>query len=100
MPKVTHSPDDKARAVLQNLQDGVSVSEICRQMNIQPAVFYQWRKTFLESASSVFANSDRKVQKAHEREVAGYKEAIQRKDHVIAELLEEYTALKKSLGEI
>ena len=100
MPKITHSPEVKANAVLRHLQDGVPVSEICRQLNIQPTVFYQWRKVFLESACSVFANSDRKQQKAHEREISGYKEALQRKDHVIAELLEEYTALKKNFGEI
>lgn len=98
MPKITHSPEEKAKAVVMNLQDGVPVSEICKQFHIQPTVFYQWRKMLLESASFIFAGADRKLQKAYEHAISNYQETIRRKDHVIAELLEEHTALKKKLG--
>jgi transposase-like protein len=100
MPKIRHAPDVKARAVIRNLQDNVEVSTICGELSIHPTVFYQWRKQFLDSAAMVFKKSDTAETRKTQRQIADFERRIQKKDMVIAELLEEYTALKKRMGRV
>ena len=98
MPKVRHSAEEKARAVIRNLQDQVEVSAICTELSIHPTVFYQWRKQFLDSAAVVFSRTDKAGERQIKRQIAELEQKIQKKDSVIAELLEEYTRLKKKNG--
>ena len=98
MPKIRHAPEVKARAVIRNLQDNVEVSIICVELSIHPTVFYQWRKQFLDSAAIVFKRSDMAESRDAQRQIADFERRIQKKDMVIAELLEEFTVLKKKNG--
>ncbi len=98
MPKLRHSAEVKARAIIRNLQDHVEVSVICAELSIHPTVFYQWRKQFLESAALVFSITDKAQARQTKRLIAELEHRIQKKDSVIAELMEEYTNLKKKNG--
>ena len=49
----------KAQAVLEAISGVKSSAEICRQHNIKPQLLSQWKRHFLEHASSLFESSQR-----------------------------------------
>ena len=98
MPKVRFTPAEKAKAVMRHLQDGVAISTICSEMSIHPNLFYIWLKQFFAGAASVFENKGKSELRQHEKKIAALEKRLKDKDSVIAELLEEYTALKKTSG--
>jgi transposase len=94
---------EKVIALKRHLVEGQPVSAICDELRIQPSHFYTWQKQFFEQGEAIFANGDRRSAK-RARDAAGARIAaleakLQRKDEVLAELMEEHVALKKSLGE-
>jgi transposase len=76
------------------------VSKVCEEAGIAPTQFYRWQKDYYEKGSSAFESSigRRRNDSLHEEQVRRLKEKLQRKDEVLSELMEEYVALKKSLG--
>ena len=98
MPKVRFTPDEKAKAVMRHLQDGIAISTICGELSIHPNLFYIWQKQLFAGAAPVFENKGKAEQRQHEKKVAELEKRLRDKDSVIAELLEEYTALKKTSG--
>ena len=56
------------------------------------------RSSLFSGAASVFENKGKSEQRQHEKKVAELEKRLRDKDSVIAELLEEYTALKKTSG--
>ena len=98
MPKVRFTSEEKAKAVMRHLQDGVKISEICSELSIHPNLFYIWQKQLFAGAASVFDGRDKTEQRRHERKIAELEKRLKDKDSVIAELLEEYTAFKKTFG--
>ena len=78
------------------------VSEICDRLNLQPTVFHRWMKEFFENGAAAFEpqGGSKKHQDKQERRIEKLEEKLRKKDEVMAELLEEYVIVKKSLGEI
>lgn len=93
----------KVAALKRHLVDGQPVSDICDELGMQPSQFYTWQKTFFEHGEAAFANGDRKsspgARDEAARRIAALEAKLRRKDEVLAELMEEHVALKKSLGE-
>jgi transposase-like protein len=91
----TFTSAERIQIVLEGMQDGASVSEVCRRHQISPTLFYRWQKLLVENADRVFVKRDRngleQQQAAHEAETA-------RLNAVIAELTAENLALKKTPG--
>lgn len=87
----------------EHLIDKVPVSEICEKHGVQPTLFYTWQKKLFEEGAAVFeqprARSPRQ-QAAERRRIDALEAKIRNKDEVLAELMSEHIALKKSLGEI
>ena len=83
---------EKVHVLRRHLVDKVQVSDLCEEYGIQPTVFYRWQKQFFENGAAAFERKSPK-KKNHE-------EKMRKKDEVLAELMEERVALKKSLGEI
>lgn len=98
MPKIRFTAEEKAKAILRHFQDGIPISTICAELSIHPNVFYSWQKQFFSEAHLAFDHTGKTVQRQHERKVAELERRLKDKDTVIAELLEEYTTLKKTLG--
>lgn len=86
----------------EHLVEKVPISEVCDKHGLQPTVFYGWQKKLFEEGAAVFeqprARSGR--QAAAEQRIAFLEAKLRNKDEVMAELLSEHVALKKSLGEI
>lgn len=100
MPKVRFTPEEKAKAVMRHLQDGIEISTICSDLSIHPNLFYIWQKQLFAGAASVFENKNKgkTEQSLLKKQVVELENRIKAKDSVIAELLEEFTALKKKNG--
>ncbi len=93
------TPQEKVSILRRHLVDKVQVSTVCEEAGIQPSLFYQWQKQFFENGAAAFQPSARpKIDQAQQR-ISWLEQKLRRKDEVLAELMEEHVALKKSLGE-
>ena len=97
------SGPEKLAILREHLIDRVPVSEVCDKHGLNPTLFYQWQKRLFEEGAVVFeqprAKSNR--QKAAEaRRIEALEAKVQEKNEVLAELMGEHVALKKTLGAI
>lgn len=96
-----YTPQEKVAILRRYLIDKEPVSDICDKYQLQPTVFYRWMKQFFEDGSRVFENHGQDKKQDHQRRrIAHLEEKLKNKNEVLAELMEEHVALKKSLGEI
>ncbi|MGH7663427.1 MAG: transposase [Gemmatimonadaceae bacterium] len=98
------TPDEKATILRRHLSDKVPVSDLCDEYRIQPSLFYVWQKQAMDNLGAAFQDGrsrhGRERAAASERErIAALEARLLRKDGVIAQVSEEYLALKKKLGE-
>ena len=91
--------DAKVKLLRRHLVEKVPVSQICDEAGIQPTQFYRWQQTFFENGTAAFERQSKPETSAREQRIEFLESKIQRKDSVLAELMEEHVALKKSLGE-
>ena len=93
-----YNAKEKVTIIRKHLLEGVPVSDVCEEYGIQPSVFYRWQKTFFEQGSIVFERRQDNQVSRQQREIEALKEKLQKKDEVLAEVMEEYVTLKKSNG--
>lgn len=100
-PRRQFTTEQKVAILRRHFVDKVPVSQLCEEFKLQPSVFYYWQKQAFENLASALQptaiTSSR--EKDLERENEALKAKLAKKDHVIAEISEEYVALKKELGE-
>jgi len=96
------SAEQKAAILKQHLLEKTPVSEVCERHQIAVSLFYLWQKELFENAHLALGKNGRRDQRAEDakqRRIEALEAKLQRKDGVIAELLEDHVQLKKSLGE-
>jgi len=101
---------EKMAILREHLIEKVPISEVCEKHGLQPTVFYGWQKRLFEEGAAVFESSPGRAaqagaaasrkQSAAARRIEALEAKIRHKDEVLAELMGEHVALKKSLGEI
>jgi transposase-like protein len=95
------SPQQKVAIVKRHLVDGVPISELCDEHQIQPTQFYLWQKQLFENGATAF---ERKTKASGptpaERQVEALRAKLLTKNEVIAELMEENVLLKKLDGQL
>lgn len=94
---------EKMAILREHLIDKVPVSEICEKHGVHPTLFYHWQKKLFEEGAMVFEQPRVKSsrQKAVEtRRIDALEAKVQEKNEVLAELMGEHVALKKTLGVI
>jgi transposase len=96
-----YTAEQKAAILREHLIDRVSVADLCDRHALQPTQFYRWQKEMMENLVGLFERRGRGESKATalEEEVARLRAKLAHKDAVIAEITEEYVAVKKTLGE-
>ena len=97
-----HFADPQKVAILKrHLIDKVPVSDLCDELDLHPNQVYDWLKKFFENGHLAFENGrkSKSEEDAKDRKIEQLEAKIQRKDSVLAELMEEHTLLKKELGE-
>ena len=94
-----YTPEEKVIIIKKHLVENIPVSDICDQHGLHPAVFYRWQKQFFENAASAFKPKKANKSTKLEKKIAALEEKRTKKNEVVAELLKDHVALKKSLGE-
>ena len=96
-----YSGAEKMAILREHLIERVPISEVCQKHGLQPTVFYTWQKRLFEGGAAVFENGQpgRRKADASALKIEALQAKLVRKDEVLAELMEEHVALKKSLGE-
>jgi len=94
-----YTPAEIVAILRRHLLKQVSISELCDKHGLQPTVFYRWQKEFFENGTAAFQPKGRPNHSA-EQESTTLRKKIQTKDEVLAELMAEHVALKKTLGEL
>ena len=92
--------DEKVAILRRHLLDQEPISKLCDDLGLRPTVFYRWQKEFFENGAAAFQSKARSNHQAEQERIQYLEKKLQRKDEVLAELMEEHVALKKSLGEL
>ena len=95
-----YAAEEKVAILRRHLVEQVPVSELCDKLGLQPTVFYRWQKEFFENGAAAFQKKGRPDHSAEHERIAYLEKKIQTKDEVLAELMAEHVALKKTLGEL
>ena len=92
---------EKVAILKRHLLDKVPISNLCDELQLYPNQVYAWLKEFFENGQAAFDNGrkGKAVEDAKDRKIEQLEAKLQRKNEVLAELMEEHTTLKKTLGE-
>ena len=98
------TPEQKVSVVRRHLLEKVPVSDLCDELGIHPTQYYNWQKLLFENGTLAFERRTNQANKRRQEDAATKKIAqletkLQKKNEVVAELLEEHVQLKKELGE-
>lgn len=95
------TPQEKVAALKRHLLENVPISNLCDELGIAPNRFYCWQRELFENGHVAFDNGrkSKAVEAAKDRKVEQLEAKLQRKNEVLAELMEEHVQLKKELGE-
>ena len=99
------SPQEKVAVLKRHLVENVPVSTICDELGIAPTLFYRWQKELFENCHVVFEDG-RKTRKARaaddakDARIQQLEAKLQKKNEVMAELMEALTEEKKRNGEL
>src|SRR5208337_512738 len=97
-----YTAEEKVAILRRHLLDRVPVSDLCEELGLRPTVFYRWQKEFFENGAAAFQAQERPHRQVEEKQkrIEFLEKKVQTKDEVLAELMAEHIALKKSLGEL
>ena len=95
-----YTPEEKVTILRRHLLEKERISKLCDELGLQPTVFYRWQKEFFENGAVAFEQQSRTNHSADQERIAYLEKKIQTKDEVLAELMAEYVAVKRTLGEL
>ena len=96
------SPQEKVAIIKRHLLENTPISTLCDEFHLSPTLFYQWQRQLFENAHLAFENGRKSkvLDNAKDQKIEHLEAKVQRKNEVLAELMEEHTQLKKELGEL
>ena len=62
------------------LVDGVPVSDLCDEYQLQPTLFYNWQKQFFENGAAAFQKSGRKAKDVQAERIAALERKLAKKN--------------------
>jgi transposase-like protein len=95
-----YTAEEKVAILRRHLLEKEPISKLCDEWGLQPTVFYRWQKEFFENGAAAFQTRVRTNHQAEQERIEYLEKKIQVKDEVLAELMAEHVALKKSHGEL
>jgi transposase-like protein len=84
----------KVQVLREHLENQVPVGKVCEQHNINPNLFYLWKKELFAGALETF--SKKQNGKTDEVKLNRLEEKLKDKDSLISEIVEDNLRLKKS----
>ena len=91
---------EKVAILKRHLVGKEEVSAICEELKIHPNQFYDWQKQFFENGVKAFEAEEKREDVKLRAENERLQARLKRKDEILAELMDDHLALKKSLGEV
>ena len=95
-----YTPEEKVIILKRHLVEGVAVSDLCDEYQLQPKVFYAWQKQFFENGAAAFTKEENSSKRKEQQRIQQLEEKLRKKHEVLSELMEEHIKLKKELGEL
>jgi transposase len=95
-----YTAEEKVAILRRHLLEQAPISSLCEESGLQPTVFYRWQKEFFENGAAAFQMKARAAHQPQQERIEYLEKKIQTKNEVLAELMAEHVALKKSVGEI
>jgi len=99
-PRKNYTPVEKVAILRRHLIDHVPVSDLCDEHQLSVTLFYAWQKQFFENGPAAFERKGKAPHGHLQQTIAALRDKLQRKNEVVAELMEEHIKLKKELGEL
>ncbi len=96
----SYTAEEKVAVLRRHLLEKEPISKLCDELGLQPTQFYRWQKELFENGAAAFERRGRSNHPAEQERIAYLEKKLQTKDEVLAELMGEHVALKKSLGEL
>ncbi len=93
------SAEQKAQILREHFVDRVSVSDLCDRHRLQPTLFYRWQKEALENLPALFVSRREPESRRLREKVERLEAKLAHKDEVIAEIMGDFVAAKKKIGE-
>jgi transposase-like protein len=98
------TPEQKLSIVRRHLLEKVPISDLCDEFEIHATQYYNWQKQLFENGTLAFERrtnqaNKRRQEGAAAKKIAQLEAKLQKKNEVVAELLEEHVQLKKEIGE-
>jgi transposase len=95
------TPPEKIAALKRHLLENVPVSTLCDELGIAPTLFYRWQKELFENGHTLFENgrAAKALDNAKDEKIQKLEAKLQKKNEVMAELMEALTEEKKRNGE-
>ena len=94
-PRKNYTPVEKVAILRRHLIDRVPVSDLCDEYQLSPTLFYLWQKQFFENGPTAFERTNAAPEGHLQPTIAALRDKLQRKNEVVAELMEEHIKLKK-----
>ena len=88
-----YSAEEKIRIVIEGLQGGMSVAELCREEGIAQSLYYKWSKEFLEAGKQRLAGNTKS--QTDSEELAELRKEMEQLKYLVAELSLKNRVLKK-----
>ena len=98
-PRKNYSAEEKLSILKRHLVEGVPVSDLCDELQLNPNVFYGWQKQLFENGAAALQRSGKPRVDPRDRHIEQLEVKLTQKNEVLAELMQEHVALKKALGE-
>ena len=95
-----YTAEEKVAILRRHLLEKEPISDLCEEQGLHPTMFYRWQKEFFENGAAAFQQKARPNHQAEQERIEYLEKKVQTKDEVLAELMAEHVALKKSLGEL
>ena len=95
-----YTAEEKVAILRRHFLEKIPISDLCEEHGLHPTMFYRWQKDFFENGAAAWQQKNRPNHQAEQERIEYLEKKIQRKDEVLAELMAEHVALKKSLGEL
>lgn len=97
----------KADVVRRHLKDGVPVSQLAQELDVQPSQIHQWINAALSQIEKAFEKpgkkpkrTAKKLEQLKDKKIYQLQQQLANRNEVIAELMEENVKAKKLNGDL
>jgi transposase len=94
--KKLHTAEFKAKVMREHLEGGVALSDLAEKYQVHINSLYLGKKQLFENVADVFSGKHEKVVREDQEQIERLKAELRKKDSLIAGLVEDNIALKKS----